>query len=102
MKKAFAASLCRNGILGGGLFMRGEVLVYKTGKVTVEPRFRNLEMPLCDIISVENGRLLLLPTVELEMKNGEKFRFVVFARKAFLTALAELGVNLVPGKERSL
>lgn len=93
MKKVFAVSLCLNGILGGGIFADNEKIVYRTGKVTVAPRFRNLEMPLADIVSVECGRLLLLPTVELKMKNGEKFKFIVYARKAFLNTLAELGVK---------
>lgn len=94
MKKVFAVSLCRNGILGGGIFADNEKIVYRTGKLTVEPRFRNLEMPLKDIVSVKSGRFLLLPAVELEMKNGERFKFIVYARKAFLDTLAELGVKL--------
>ncbi len=53
MKKVFAVSLCLNGILGGGIFADNEKIVYRTGKVTVAPRFRNLEMPLADIVSVE-------------------------------------------------
>lgn len=94
MKKVFAVSLCRNGILGGGIFADSEKLVYRTGKLTVEPRFRKLEMPLSDIVSVKSGRLLLLPTAELEMKNGESFKFIIYARKAFFNTLAELGVKL--------
>lgn len=94
MKKTFAVSLCRNGILGGAIFADDEKLVYKTGKLTVEPRFRNLEMPLTDIAAAENGRLLFLPTVELKMKNGENFKFIVYARKTFLSTLEDLGVKL--------
>lgn len=94
MKKVFAVSLCRNGVLGGGIFADNEKIVYRTGKLTVEPRFRNLEMPLKDIVSVKSGRFLLLPAVELEMKNGERFKFIVYACKTFLNTLAELGVKL--------
>lgn len=66
MKKTFAVSLCRNGILGGGIFADNEKIVYRTGKITVE----------------------------LKMKNGENFKFIVYARKAFLGTLEELGVKL--------
>ncbi|MCM1023901.1 MAG: hypothetical protein NC395_07560 [Prevotella sp.] len=94
MKKIFSVSLCLNGILGGGIFAEKEKIVYRTGKLTVEPRLRNLEMPVADIVSAESGRLLFLPTVEIKMKNGGKFKFIVYARKAFLNTLAELGAKL--------
>lgn len=94
MKKVFAVSLCREGILGGGMFVSPEKLTYRTGKVTVSPRFRNLEMPLNEISGVSSGWLLCFPTVTLEMKNNENFKFIVFARNSFLKTLKELGIDL--------
>lgn len=94
MKKVFTVSLCREGILGGGIFAYPDKLVYRTGKLTVSPRLRNLEMSTEDIISAENGRLLFLPTVTIKMKNGEEFKFIVYARNSFLKTLGELGVQL--------
>lgn len=94
MKKVFVVSLCREGILGGGMFVEPERLTYRTGKLTVSPRFRNLEMPVDSIENVSKGWLLCFPTVTLEMKNEEKFKFIVFARNSFLKTLKELGIEL--------
>ena len=94
MKKVFSVSLCREGILGGGMFVEPEKLTYRTGKLTVSPRLRNLEMPVCDIANVSRGRMLFLPTFTLKMKNDEEFKFIVFAGNSFLKTLKELGINL--------
>ena len=47
--KAFVCSLCRNGILGGGLYLDEQSLVYKTNKLTVDQKYRRLVMPLQQI-----------------------------------------------------
>lgn len=44
MKQYYVASLCRNGILGGGIVADDDGITYKTGKVNVSPKLRNLEM----------------------------------------------------------
>ena len=44
MKQYYAASLCREGVLGGGIVADDEGITYKTGKVTVSHILRNLEM----------------------------------------------------------
>lgn len=93
MKKVFAVSLCREGILGGGIYADSGKLTYRTGKITVSPRLRNLEMPIEDIVSVTEGRLLCLPTITLKMKNDEEFRFIVYSRNQFLKTLREMGAK---------
>ncbi len=90
VKKYFIVSLCRNGILGGGMIVDEQKITYKTGKLTVPDKFRNLEMRYEDIADVSTGRLLFLPTVTIKMKDAEAYRFVVFARKKFLTVLREM------------
>lgn len=92
MKKYFIVSLCRNGILGGGIVVDEEKVTYKTGKITVPDKFRNLEMRYEDIKGISTGWLLFLPTVTIKMKNSEAYRFVVFSRKKFLSVLKERGV----------
>lgn len=42
MKNYFICSLCHNGVLGGGLIVDEHMLNYKTGKVTVESKYRDL------------------------------------------------------------
>ena len=40
--KVFICSLCHNGILGGGLYLNAQSLTYKTNKLTVDKKYRNL------------------------------------------------------------
>lgn len=93
MKKYFIVSLCKNGILGGGIVADSEKITYKTGKVTIPAKYRNLEMKYENIISLSEGWLLFLPTVSLNMKNGEAYKFVVFSRKRFVDMLESAGVS---------
>ena len=91
MKKYFVASLCRNGILGGGILLDESRITYKTGKVTVPAKYRNLQLPYEEIVEISKGWLFCFPTVTLQMKDGEAYKFIVFARKRFLTAIKEIG-----------
>lgn len=88
MKKYFIVSLCKNGILGGGLLADDTALHYRTGKVTVSPEIRHIVMPYEDIRSVSTGWLICFPTVSLSMKDGKNYRFIVFARKKLLSLLS--------------
>ena len=87
MRKIYAASLCKNGLLGGGLYIDERKVTFRTGKVTVPARLRNLEMRYEDIEKITEGSLLLLPSVTIKLKNGEEWKFVVFARRDFLRAI---------------
>ena len=89
MKNTFTVSLCKNGILGGCIVVDSESITYKTGKLTIPEKYRNLEMKYRDILSVTESRLLFMPTVSLRMKNDEEYKFIVFARKRFLEVLNE-------------
>ena len=89
MKSTFSVSLCKNGILGGWIVMEEESMTYRTGKVTIPEKYRNLVMRYQDILSVTEGPLLCLPTVTIRMKNDEEYKFIVFARKRFLAVLNE-------------
>ena len=87
MKKIFIASLCRNGILGGCIIADDESVTYKTGKVSVSPNLKNIEMKYGDIKGVSKDWLLCFPTVSAIMNNGETYRFIVFRRKQFCDLL---------------
>ncbi len=93
MKKYFIVSLCRNGILGGGITADSEAITYHTGKTTVPKEYRHIQMKYNDICSFSTGQLFLLPTVSIKMHRGEEYRFVVFARKRFVALLKEMGVK---------
>ena len=95
MKKYFIVSLCRNGLLGGGIVVDENKITYKTGKLTVPDKFRNLEMKYADINGFSSGRLLIFPTVTIKMKDSESYKFVVFARKKFIEVLKQAGIYCV-------
>ena len=74
MKKMFVASLCKNGILGGALYVDFASVTYRTGKLTVPDRLRNLVMPFSEIDSVSDSRMLGLPTITIHLKNREEYQ----------------------------
>lgn len=87
MEKTYVASLCKNGLLGGGLFLDDERITYRTGKMTVPPEVRNLQLPYCRIKGVEKSTALFLPAVTIKMEDGREWKFVVFGRGSFLNNL---------------
>ena len=84
MKNTFSVSLCKNGLIGGWITIGEASMVYKTGKVTIPVKYRNLVMEYKDVISVTEGSMLFLPTVTVKMKNEEEYKFLVYSRKHFL------------------
>lgn len=92
MKHYFVVSLFLNGLLGGGITADDQAITYHTGKLTVSPAYRHLEMRYEDISCLVSGTFLFLPTVTVVMTSGKEYRFLVFTRKKFLKVLAEHGV----------
>lgn len=86
MKKAFVCSFCHKGILGGGLFVTDEAITYKTGKVTVEKRYREFTMRFEDISSI-SWKWLVFPFVTIRMKNSAECKFLVYNIKGFMKAV---------------
>lgn len=82
VKNCFVCSLIHNGILGGALLVDDKILNYKTGKVTVDARYRDLVLRREDIVSV-SWKWVVFPVATFEMKNGEKFRFLIFNKWRF-------------------
>ena len=77
----FLCSLCHNGILGGGLYAEEEAFVYRTGKLTVDKKYRKLVLPYADTASLAWKKHL--PAAVIRMKNGEAYTFQIFGRKRF-------------------
>ncbi|WP_130871277.1 hypothetical protein [Intestinimonas massiliensis (ex Afouda et al. 2020)] len=90
MKDAFMASFFHEGVLGGAIYLQSGKVLYRTNKLQVETKYRNLEMPYNSIEQIKTGRALCFPTVTLAMKNGSSYRFIIFNRKKFLSRLNEL------------
>ena len=82
MGEAFMCSLCHKGILGGGLYLDAQAVTYRTQKLTVDPKYKVLALPLKEIESVE-WKWILFPVATFRMKNGEKYRFLIFNKMRF-------------------
>ena len=80
--KAFVCSLCRNGILGGGLYLDEQSLVYKTNKLTVDQKYRRLVMPLQQIKEI-SWKWTIFPVASVSMENGEIYQFIIFNKARF-------------------
>ncbi|MDE7303206.1 MAG: hypothetical protein K2N60_07815 [Oscillospiraceae bacterium] len=95
MKKIFAVShMCRNGIIGGFIYVTPERLIYQTGKIYIPKALRNIEMPFNDVISAERGKFLFLPTVSFKMKDGGEFKYIIYSVKKFFGTMKELGCDI--------
>ena len=87
--KVFVCSLCyRGGVLGGALHLDERTLTYKTNKLTVDKKIRNLEMPLEEITEITWKRVLF-PLVTVHLKNGEAYQFLMFNKAGFEEAFRE-------------
>ncbi len=80
--KAFVCSLCHNGILGGGLYLNQRSLIYRTNKLTVEKKYRNLVLPLQEIKEI-SWKWIVFPVATVYMKNAERYKFIIFNKKRF-------------------
>ena len=95
-KQLFIASLCHRGMLGGDLTADGNALTYRTAKLTVTRELRHLEMKYTDILAVTKDKAGVFPAVNIHMKNGKDYKFVVFlARKRLMDLVKSHGVNVI-------
>jgi len=67
--KSFVCSLCHNGILGGGLYLDSQSLTYKTNKLTVDKKYRNLVLPMQEIKEI-SWKWIVFPIATVNMKNS--------------------------------
>lgn len=94
MGKAFMCSLCRNGILGGGLYLDDPsaggqgALIYRTQKLTVDEKYRNLVLPLQEIRTI-TWKWIVFPVATFHMKNGEEYKMIIFNKRRFSQAFEE-------------
>ena len=82
MKKSFMCSLCHNGILGGALYLDETSVTYKTNKLTVDKVYKNLVLPLDEIIGLAWKRVVF-PIAIFRMKNGTEHKFIIFNKRRF-------------------
>ncbi len=86
-RKMYIASLCSNGLLGGMLYVMDTQILFCTNKLTVPEKLRRLHL---DYPQVERITKASLYTVEILLRSGEHYRFLVFGRKRFLKSIEQL------------
>ena len=80
--KSFICSLCHNGILGGMIYLDGSSITYKTGKLTVDSKYRNLVLPLSNIKEI-SWQWMIFPVATVHMRIGEDYKFIIFNKPRF-------------------
>ena len=91
--KSFACSLCHNGIIGGGLHLDRQSLTYKTNKLTVDKKYRNLVLPMQEIKQISWKRIIF-PVATVDMKNGESYQFMIFNSSRFKKWFQEYSASI--------
>ena len=90
MKKVFLCSIiCPNGILGGGLYVEDNGITYKTNKLTVDRKYRNLVLPINEICEL-SWKWIIFPIATLRMTSGEEHKFIMFNKKRFDDCFSEI------------
>ena len=82
MRKVFLCSLCHKGILGGGLYLEPQSITFRTNKLTVNEKYRNLVLPLEEIAEV-TWKWIVFPVATFHMKNGEAYKMIIFNKVRF-------------------
>lgn len=92
MRKVFMCSLCNNGIIGGGLYLESKSVTYRTQKLTVDKKYRNLVLPLKEIKEITWKRIIF-PIATFYMKNGKEYKFIIFNKARFMRYYEEYSSN---------
>ena len=77
--KTFVCSLCHHGLIGGGLYLDCHLLHFKTNKLTVDKKYRNLILPLHEIKDISWKWNM----AEIVLNNGEQYKFLIFNKSRF-------------------
>ena len=93
MKKTFICSIiCDGGILGGALYLNSNSLTYKTNKLTVDAKYRNLVLPISEIKEI-TWKKVIFPIATVHMKHGVNYKFLIFSTTQFEKYFKEIFDN---------
>ena len=83
MKKSFVGSLiCHNGIVGGEIYIDEESITYKTNKLTVDKKYKNLVLSRNEICEL-TWKWIVFPIATMRMISGEQYKFIIFNKGRF-------------------
>ena len=81
--------ICHNGILGGGLYIENNAITYKTNKLTVDRKYRNLVLSLNEIREL-TWKWIIFPIATFHMMSGENYKIIIFNKRRFKKYYAEV------------
>ena len=84
--KTFVCSLCHNGLLGGALYLDSNSVTYKTNKLTVEKKYKNLVLPLKNIKEVTWKGII----ATFHMNNNEEYKIMIFNKNRFMNEYSSM------------
>lgn len=83
MKKIFVCSLiCDNGIVGGKISIEDMAIIYKTNKLTIDKKYKNMVLPINDICDLI-WKWVVFPIVTIKMMNNKEYKFIIFNKRRF-------------------
>ena len=85
----FIASICREGIIGGGIAADDEAITFKTNKLTVSSTIKNLELKYRNIRGYAKKWVLCFPVFSIFMDDGETYTFLIFSPGRFSSLLRD-------------
>ena len=74
--------ICHNGIIGGGIYIDDSSVTYKTNKLTVDKKYKNLVLPLDEICEL-TWKWIVFPIATMRMASGEQYKFIIFNKGRF-------------------
>ena len=74
--------ICHNGIIGGGIYIDDSSVTYKTNKLTVDKKYKNLVLPLDEICEL-TWKWIVFPIATMRMVSGEQYKFIIFNKGRF-------------------
>ena len=90
MKKRFVVSLCYQGAHGGGLLITEEFITFKTQTMQLPKEMKSIQIAYNDIEIITNcSSLFVLPSINIKLKSGLIYKFIVFNRKNCLRIINE-------------
>ncbi len=84
LKNTYNVSLCKNGLIGGMIYLKEAEMIYCTNKLTVPEKTRRLHIMYNEIAKIKKSAF---HTITIYMETTEEYKFLVFSRKSFIKKL---------------
>jgi hypothetical protein len=92
MANVFVCSLCHKGPIGGALYLEAEGITFRSNKLTADKKFRNLSLPIKEIMEI-TWEQFLFPITTFHMENGESYKLMIFQKTSFCKYYQQLYIQ---------